>query len=318
MTLEIGLTPWLEDGSAPLHGEQAERAEGLGFHSYWVPESHFTGSGAIPAPLLLLAAAAARTTRLKLGTTSYLLPVRNPIQGAEEVAVLDQLCGGRLILGVGRGFRSALFKAYDIPVTQKRERFGRVLAAMQSAWMGEPLAFDGEEAPVHLSPLPVQKPHPPIWVAAFGPKAIAQVGGLGLPYLASPMEPLSVLVDNYAQHREAIPSALHDPALPVPVMRTIFVSHDPAVYEPVREAVAAQVGALARSNTASLRRAGEADVDSVTLIGRPEHVAAGIRHYRDQIGVTHLIARVRVPAATTRDVEASLELLAELRGSDSL
>ena len=121
--LHLGLTPWLaEPGSGDSLVDQAEVAEGLGFDSFWLPESHFTGRGALPAPLLQLAAVAGRTRRLRLGTTSYLLPVRNALQVAEEVAVLDQLSGGRVILGVGRGVRPALFTAYGVPEREKRDR----------------------------------------------------------------------------------------------------------------------------------------------------------------------------------------------------
>ena len=73
---------------------------------------------------------------------------------------------------------------------------------MIRAWSGEPITTDGDggEA-VRLAPLPVQQPHPPIWVAAFGPKAVEQAGRLGLPYLASPIESLDALVENHARHR---------------------------------------------------------------------------------------------------------------------
>ena len=107
--LEIGLTPWLFENGGLAEGiaAQGERAEALGFHSLFLPEHHFGGPGSIPSPLLLLAAVASRTRKLKLGTTSYLLPLRHPLHAAAEVAVLDRLSGGRVILGVGRGFRPA-------------------------------------------------------------------------------------------------------------------------------------------------------------------------------------------------------------------
>jgi len=94
---------------------QAERAEALGFHSYWLPENHFEDPRAIPSPLTLLAAASGRTHKIGLATTSYLLPIRHPIQAAEEVAVLDQLCEGRLILGLGRGLQKAMFDVFGTP-----------------------------------------------------------------------------------------------------------------------------------------------------------------------------------------------------------
>jgi alkanesulfonate monooxygenase SsuD/methylene tetrahydromethanopterin reductase-like flavin-dependent oxidoreductase (luciferase family) len=132
--LHVGLTPWRTDlhGAAGPLAAQGERAESLGFDSFWLPESHFSARGALPQPLLLLAAIAARTRKLRLGTTSYLLPVRHPLQVAEDVAVLDRLSEGRVILGIGRGFRSELFTAFEVPPSEKRDRFRSALEQILS------------------------------------------------------------------------------------------------------------------------------------------------------------------------------------------
>ncbi len=316
--LEIGLAPWAvdTDGAStalePL-ARQAERAEALGFDSLWFPESHFVERGAIPAPLLLLAALAARTRRVRLGTTSYLLPVRHPLQVAEEVAVLDRLSGGRLILGVGRGFRPTLFEAFEVPSNEKRDRFEAALETMRRAWRGEAIGPAGEGSePIRLAPRPLQQPHPPIWVAAFGPRALAQVGRLGLPYLASPIEPLERLVENYDRHREACPDEVDYDALPVPVIRTVFVTRRTGSLRQVRDALEQQSRTLRASGARWLRRDAEAPVDSWALVGEPAAVADGIERYREKIGLSHLITRAQVPNATPADVERSIEHLAEL------
>jgi alkanesulfonate monooxygenase SsuD/methylene tetrahydromethanopterin reductase-like flavin-dependent oxidoreductase (luciferase family) len=295
--------------------EQAERAEQMGFHSFWLPESHFSGDASCPSPLVLLAGAATRTRSLRLGTTSYLLTVRHPIQVAEDVAVLDRMSGGRVVLGVGRGFRSALFEAFRVSSRDKRDRFEAALATIRAAWLGEPVAWDereSERAPIRLSPLPVQQPHPPVWVAAFGPKAVAQAGRLGLPYLASPVEPLATLEENLARHREAAAEAGVPGPAAVPVMRTIFVSREEAVLERVRDALGRQAASLARAPVASLRRAAQAEVGDWALVGEPAAVADQIARHRERLGITHLLARVHVPEATPAERDASLELLASL------
>jgi alkanesulfonate monooxygenase SsuD/methylene tetrahydromethanopterin reductase-like flavin-dependent oxidoreductase (luciferase family) len=305
----IGVTPWGEDrgGSAQSLAQQAERAEALGFRSFWLPESHFAGRRSMPAPLLLLAAAAVRTTRLQLATTSYLLPVRHPLHVAAEIAELDRLSGGRVILGVGRGFRSALFRAFDVPVKEKRDRFETSLETIRSAWRGEPVAVDADDQQVVLAPLPVQKPHPPIWVAGFGPKAVAQAGRLGLPYLASPMESLAVLEGNYARHRDAREPDAADEPLAVPILRTVFVSRNQALLGRVRESLARQSAALAASPVASLRRHADAEVDDWALVGEPEAVADGVQRYRETLGMTHLLALPHVAGTEPDEVSASLE-----------
>ncbi len=313
--LHVGLTPWRTDlqGAADPLAAQGERAEALGFASFWLPESHFGARGALPQPLLLLAAIAARTRTLGLGTTSYLLPVRHPLQVAEDVAVLDRLSEGRVILGVGRGFRSDLFAAFDVPSKEKRDRFQSALEQMIRAWSGEPITTDGDggEA-VRLAPLPVQRPHPPIWVAAFGPKAVEQAGRLGLPYLASPIESLEALAENHARHRGVLSEEGRAVQLAVPVMRTVFITKDDASATRVREALGAQTAALAASRAAAIRRSAQADVSSFALVGSAAEVEDGIARYREALGMTHLIARVQVPGAEPAEIEGALEQLAEL------
>jgi alkanesulfonate monooxygenase SsuD/methylene tetrahydromethanopterin reductase-like flavin-dependent oxidoreductase (luciferase family) len=314
--LAIGLTPWQDDwnGTADSLSRQAELAEQLGFHSFWLPESHFAGPGSNPAPLLRLSAVAARTRRLGIGTTSFLLPVRHPLHVAEEVAVLDRLSNGRVILGVGRGFRPALFAAFDVPAREKRDRFEAALAVIRDAWLGKPVANEPGDAgsPVHLAPLPLQKPHPPIWVAAFGPKAVAQAGRLGLPYLASPIETLSGLEENYARHREALGDDARAAALAVPVMRSVYTSRDVSALARVHALLARQSRALARAGAASLRRVAEAAVDDWAIVGEPEAVADRIRVHVERLGMTHLIVRAHVPELPPDAALDSLRLLAEL------
>lgn len=297
--------------------EQAEQGESLGFESFWLPESHFTGAGAIPSPLLLLAAVAARTKRMSLATTSFLLPVRNPIHVAEEVAVLDRLSGGRVILGVGRGFRKALFAAFNVSVKDKRDIFEASLAVMRDAWAGRPVVADDEHGvgePVVLSPLPVQKPHPPIWVAAFGPKALAQAGRLGLPYLASPIEPLGRLVENYAAHRDVLAEHHGSLEVEVPVMRTVFVHENPATLARVSGALEQQAAALARAPSQAIRRSGSEILEDWAIVGEPGRVEDAIARVRERIGMTHLIVRAQLPGAEPGEMIASLERLGGLSG----
>ncbi len=297
--MQVAVTAWKfgTRGLAQELASQAELAESIGFDSFWLPESHFAGTSSIPSPLMLLAAVASRTSNIRLGTTSYLLPIRHPIQAAEEVAVLDTMSDGRVILGVGRGYMDSMFSAFDIPVKDKRNRFKANLALMISAWKGEPVASDQQGEPIYLSPLPVQKPHPPIWVAAFGPLAIKQAGSLGLPYIASPRETLDVLAANYEQHAMHASEAGHKPIETRPVMRTVLISEHPALIREVRTRLTTDTGSNAEEHS---------------IVGDTAYAADRIAQYREQLGMNYLIARGRIPGIDQADQVASHEALARL------
>ncbi|MCY3841381.1 MAG: LLM class flavin-dependent oxidoreductase [Gammaproteobacteria bacterium] len=307
--MHLGLTPWRISGQVDAHAlaRQAALAEEWGYESFWLPESHFAGDAAIPDPLMLLAAVSARTRTIRLGTTSYLLPLRHPLQAAEQVAVLDRLSGGRVILGVGRGYQPTMFDAFEVSRKDKRRLFEACLTTMQRAWKGEPVGDGSGEA--RLSPLPVQEPHPPVWVAAFGPKALAQAGRLGLPYLASPMEPLGRLRENLRRHGEACEAAGVARPVEVPIMRTLFVSDDRGLVAQVRE----QLGLAARQ-LASVGRPGVSlEADDWAIVGDPSAVADKVAAYRETLGMTHLVVtRLRIGRVETAALERSVRTAAAL------
>lgn len=304
--LHLGLTPWnFSDLSAPSLCEQAQFAEDCGYQSLWLPENHF-GENALPDPLTLLASVAGATKSIKLGTTSYLLTLRNPLQAAEQVAVLDQLSGGRVILGVGRGYAPEMLKAFHVPPKEKRRIFAWTLGLMRDAWLGKPVSLDGDpDKAIEVYPRPLQQPEPPIWVAAFGPKALAQAGRLGLPYLCSPMESLATLEANYEQHRLAATEAGVQAPSVVPLMRTVFVSRDEGELAEIRQAMAA------RTDNARLVE-GETHEDW-TIVGTPAEVQDQIGVYQERLGMTHMVAtRLRIPGIPEDVLRRSVALLAEM------
>jgi len=307
--LHLGLTPWnFADLGAASLCRQARFAEKVGYESVWLPENHF-GENALPDPLTLLASIAGVTESIRLGTTSYLLTLRNPLQAAEQVAVLDQLSGGRVILGVGRGYMPEMLRAFHVPPKEKRRIFAWSLSLMQDAWAGKPVTLDGAtEHAVQVHPRPHQAPHPPVWVAAFGPKALAQAGRLGLPYLCSPMESLATLERNYQQHRDAAREANVPLSDVVPLMRTVFVSKNPRTVSALREALAQ------RTENARLME-GEG-VDDWTLAGAPNEVLDKIAAYAERLGMTPMIAtRLRIGGVDEPVLRRSVGLLAETVGA---
>ncbi|KQX17446.1 MULTISPECIES: LLM class F420-dependent oxidoreductase [unclassified Sphingomonas] len=126
-------------------------------------------------PFVQLTAVAAVSTRLKLHTQIVVLPYRNPFLTAKAAASLDVISGGRMIMGVGVGYMKAEFAALGVPFEKRGALVDEALQAMKLAWTGESVSFAGQlfdAQEVQLLPLPVQRPHPPIWCGGNSEKAI--------------------------------------------------------------------------------------------------------------------------------------------------
>ena len=202
---------------------QIELGDKVGFDTVWLGELHFGRSSSImPSPLMVLAVAAQRTQRIRLGTAVTLLPLHNPMKIAEEAATADILSGGRLELGVGRGTAPVHYTGYNVPQEESRERFAEALEVIIQAWTSERLSYQGkyfhaQDLPV--VPKPVQKPHPPIRLAANSPDTFTIAGELGTPIFASPLiNPPDKLREYLAVHRDILKAgAKQDVALMFPV-----------------------------------------------------------------------------------------------------
>jgi len=284
-----------------------ERAEALGLHSVWMPEMHFTRGGN-SSPLLDLSAFAARSRRLRLATTSLLLPIHHPLRVAREVALLDHLSGGRVILGLGRGFREPMFSAFGVDPASKRDRFDESLDLILRSWQGETIRVDG----VRFASLrPLQRPHPPLAVAAFGRKGLAQAAARGLPYLASPVEPLAQIVENQKFHRDRLPADVDADALITPVMRIVFVAADEATARRVKDRLAADNRRPAGARLpAAIAEALASPIEQRVLVGGPQEVLDGLAVYRERLRLDLLVVRPEVPGVSHEECDESLERLA--------
>src|SRR6266446_1805357 len=150
--------------------ERNIEAEALGYVSTFLVEHHFTGFGQVSASLNLLTWIGSRTTTLRLGTAVLVLPWHNPVLLAEQVATLDLLSGGRLDFGIGKGYRHNEFQGFCIPMEEAEERFQEALGVLLKAWTSDArFSHRGKHwnfENVIVEPPTVQKPHPPIWMAA--------------------------------------------------------------------------------------------------------------------------------------------------------
>jgi hypothetical protein len=192
MTFEFGV--FLEFPRYPAQSDaeafaqsfaQADAAERLGIDAVWLAELHFAPDRSIAsAPLVLASAIAARTRRMKIGIAVQVLPLCHPLRLAEEVATLDHISEGRLILGVGRSGIPRSYEAYGIPYSESRERFAEVLEILLRSCGQERFSFSGnfyKFNDIGVVPRPAPSLRSRLRVAATSEDTYAAIGAMGLP-----------------------------------------------------------------------------------------------------------------------------------------
>ncbi|MFY9328115.1 MAG: LLM class F420-dependent oxidoreductase [Georgfuchsia sp.] len=189
----------------------AQHAEMLGYHSLWVGDHivipktihaayPYTSDGSIgfppntpwPDPLTLLSAIGACTKKILLGTGITVVPYRNPIHVAKAVATADMMSNGRLVFGVGVGWFQEEYQALGVPFSERGTLTDEYLRIMKAMWTGGDTTFKGRYfslPDMHVNPLPVQKPHPPIMIGGQGIPAFKRVVELGDGWLSGPIPP---------------------------------------------------------------------------------------------------------------------------------
>ena len=191
-----------------------DASESWGLDAVWLSEFHFAPARSVlSSPIAVASAIAVRTKRMRVGLAVYVLPLNHPLRIAEEVATVDQISGGRFDFGVGRSGFTRFYEGYGIPYTQSQARFDETMAVLRKAWTGEPFSHDGEFFQIRdaaIFPPPVQKPHPPLRVAATTADTFLRVGEQGLPvFVGLRGNGTSELARNLTAYREACARAGH-------------------------------------------------------------------------------------------------------------
>ena len=208
-------------------------AEALGFHSSLSVEHHFSGWNQVSATLTLLAALAARTSTLRLGTAVIVLPWHNPVLLAEQVATLDLISSGRVDLGIGKGYRHSEFNGFQIAPEEAQARYEEALELMRRAWTSrERFSHKGRFwhfEDIVVEPPPMQAPHPPLWVAAGNPQSIARAASGGFNLILDQYASPATIGERIAIYKAAREAAglTFDP-MQVTVARQLYVAKDRA------------------------------------------------------------------------------------------
>jgi len=207
--------------------EQLTLAESQGYDAVWLAEHHFSRYGIGPSIHLTAAHLAARTRRVRIGTAVTILPFFHPIRVAEEIAMLDQLSGGRIDWGTGRGYQGHEFAGFGVDIRRSHLIFREQLEIVKRAWSGERFAHEGEFfrfPELRVLPVPVQKPHPPIWVAALSPETLEWAADQGYPVLTDQFSPVYRIEENRKLYRPRAAAAGVDvESVALPTLRQVYV-----------------------------------------------------------------------------------------------
>ena len=207
--------------------DHAARAEELGYHSLWVQEQIF-GSTPSLEPISLLCYVAAVTERVRLGTAVIVASTRNPVHLAKAFGSLDQMSGGRLIVGLALGGRRRQYPLLGGPSERRVRHFVESIEVMKALWTQSAAAYEGHFWTldgVAMEPKPLQQPHPPVWFGGRHPDGLCRAVRLGDGWMGAG----STTLDEFRGHvpivREALESAGKDPAS-FPISKRVYVAVD--------------------------------------------------------------------------------------------
>jgi len=310
------------------HFDIAALAEDLGYGTIWLTEHHFIDDGYSPSLLPIAAAIAARTRRIRIGTFVILLPLHNALRIAEDAATVDIISNGRFDLGVGQGYRIPEFVGFDIPRRERGPRLEEGAGIIRRVWTEKDVTFEGrfnKLTNVTVVPGPVQKPHPPIWLAARGPKSIARAARNGYHLMGTgPVEQQQVYdaalresgrnPDNFfiAQPRTVFVASRREKAWDAAEAGAHYMMScygkwfAEANDLPGDQGVAGlpPVGKLRDSDTASF-------FGEPLIIGTPDDAIQMIENYQRLTRLTHLVMITALPGTDPGKVAASMKLFAK-------
>ena len=319
MALKVGFIP-IEGGHYYREAlEEVIRAEDLGFDSVWMEEHHSVSDHYWPSPLPVLAGFATRTSRLTLGTDIIVAAFHHPVRLAEDVAMLDVISNGRLVLGIAIGYKPDEFALYGVELEKRGARFEEQLAIMKGLWTQERVQFNGAYYTLEgrLEPKPVQKPHPPLWIGGWGDITLRRAATLADNWIPGPTADLTRLLAAKKRFLERRRAAGLAAPTEWPLTRDVIIADTD---QRARELAEEHIMVAYRREYAGGWRHPFIDASVATdldklmedrfVIGGPEQCVRRLRRFIEPYGMTHLICRMFFPGMPHAHIMRGLELLA--------
>lgn len=287
--------------------ERVDVMDRTGYDAVWLAEHHFNDFSVCPSVHLMGMAVAARTTNLRVGTAVSLAALYHPLRLAEEVALLDVLSGGRVNWGAGRGFDRSEFDAFGVPADETYPRFREAVDVVLRAWTEERLTYSGAHwgfDGVEVLPKPLQRPHPPTWLAASSPEAVRWAAREGFSIMMDPHSSFAEIAAKRELYRAELEAGGRTVAgRDLPMARLVAVAATAAEAEEVARAGAAwTVRSYANAGRGNVGdyRPGPAPgapfvdpvrryLDEVVVHGTPSMVVDHLERLREEMYLDYLL-----------------------------
>lgn len=302
--------------------EQVRLARALGFDLIVFGQHFLVMDFQMLQPAVAAARLAAEAGSMRVGITIYLLSLLNPVAVAEEVATLDIVTGGRFIFGIGLGYREAEDQAFGLG---KGERVGRLrnhLEVIRRLWAGESVTYESPScrlANARTALRPVQRPHPPIWVAANNDEAVERAAQIGDAWIINPHATLQTIARQIELYRQALSRAGKPFPAELPMIREICVAESRAEalrlarphLEKKYQAYVQWGQHRALPQDDDMTQAFDDLVRDRFILGDPAECAAEIRRCAEATGSNTMIFRVHWPGMPHEAVTRAMRLLGE-------
>jgi alkanesulfonate monooxygenase SsuD/methylene tetrahydromethanopterin reductase-like flavin-dependent oxidoreductase (luciferase family) len=302
--------------------DQVRLARSLGLDLIVFGQHYLVSEFAMLQPAVSVARAAAEAGTMRIGVSIYLLPLLNPVAVAEETATLDVITGGRFIFGVGLGYRDVEDRAFGVGTGERVRRLRDHLRVIRELWAGGPATLDAPYCRldgVRIGLRPLQRPGPPVWMAANNDRAVERAARLGDTWVINPHATLATITRQVQIYKAALAAAGKPFPAELPLRRELFVADtSPAAIELARPYVEKKYDAYVawgqhRALPAGddMTQAFEGLAQDRFILGDPARCADEINRCAALTGATTMIFRVNFPGMPHHMVTSAMRLLAE-------
>ncbi len=292
----------------------------LGFDYIYAGQHYLSHPYQMLQPLVSLARISAESGNMELLST-VLIPLQNPVQMAEDIATLDVIANGRVIINAALGYRDEEYEAFGVTRDNRIARMFENLALAKLLWSGDEVTFKGRFTHVtgaHIGVRPIQQPHPRIWIAANGDGMVRRIARLGDTWHLNPHAPFSTLARQVELYKTVRAEHGHPPAAEIPMSRETFVAPTReeaiAVARPFLEAKYRTYAGWGQDKALPGEEDFNAPFEDLSeerfIVGSPDDVVADLTRFRD-IGVSHAALRFGWPGTPRDVVEGAIRLAAE-------